>query len=549
MISRRTFLLGLLGGSGAIVAARGLGPLSAGPQIAGQILGPAHQLGHLLRDRQALAALIAKPVSSSRETNVAIVGGGIAGLSAGWWFLKKGVNDFTIIELEPEVGGNSRSGNSPISPYPWGAHYVPVPNRESEFVRELLIDLGVAVQGSPDQPPEYHEQYLCAAPQERLYIHGKWQNGLVPTVGVTASDRAQITQFFTTVDNYRHMRGSDGRLAFTIPLAHSSQDEALLKLDLITMKEFVDAKGWSSPYLRWLINYSCRDDYGAPYDAVSAWAGIHYFASRRPWATNVDSEEVLTWPEGNGWLVDKLKRLTAKHTVTNLMVFNISRHNGSLRLLCVDPLLSTIHEVIARQVIFSSPCFTASSVIDQSDQLLQPPRYSPWMVANITLDISRGSHDSTLGYSNAKGFAWDNVLYHSSSLGYVVANHQQLKRQGDQVVLTYYQPLDHLPPAAARTEALTRTHDSWVSQLVQDLSTAHPTIESKILSLDVWLWGHGMICPTPGTIWRSKPRELGGVLLAHSDQSGISIFEEAQYQGITAADLAIKNLSHLPTSI
>jgi len=29
-------------------------------------------------------------------------------------------------------------------------------------------------------------------------------------------------------------------------------------------------------YLRWYVDYGCRDDYGAPASATSAWAGVHY---------------------------------------------------------------------------------------------------------------------------------------------------------------------------------------------------------------------------------------------------------------------------------
>ena len=40
------------------------------------------------------------------------VGGGIAGLSAAWRFLKAGFRDFVLLELESDPGGTARSGNS-----------------------------------------------------------------------------------------------------------------------------------------------------------------------------------------------------------------------------------------------------------------------------------------------------------------------------------------------------------------------------------------------------------------------------------------------------
>ena len=40
------------------------------------------------------------------------------------------------------------------------------------------------------------------------------------------------------------------------------------------------ARASTDPQLRWYLDYCCRDDYGAGMAQVSAWAGIHYFASR-----------------------------------------------------------------------------------------------------------------------------------------------------------------------------------------------------------------------------------------------------------------------------
>jgi hypothetical protein len=55
-----------------------------------------------------------------------------------------------------------------------------------------------------------------------------------------------------------------------------------------------------------------------------------------------------------------------------------------------------------------------------------------------------------------------------------------------------------------------------------------------------------MIRPTPGFIWgaarREAARPLGPVHFAHSDLSGLSIFEEAQWRGIAAAEAVLAAL-------
>ena len=52
------------------------------------------------------------------------------------------------------------------------------------------------------------------------------------------------------------------------------------------------------------------------------------------------------------------------------------------------------------------------------------------------------------------------------------------------------------------------------------------------------LWGHAMIAPVKGFIsakLKQTKTPAQGLYFAHSDQSGISIFEEAFYHGIQAA--------------
>ena len=125
-----------------------------------------HALGHRLREGGFPAP------AETRRVGVLIVGGGISGLSAAWRLANAGVDDFLVLEIDSEPGGNSRAGQSPMVAYPWGAHYLPLPTKESVHVRRLLAELGV-LQGDPAaEKPHYDERFLCATPQERVYRNG-----------------------------------------------------------------------------------------------------------------------------------------------------------------------------------------------------------------------------------------------------------------------------------------------------------------------------------------------------------------------------------------
>ena len=520
-VTRRGFL-------GTAAAALVAGCEHGARTYSGSILGAGAVLGHRVRDGGL-------PVpTETEETGVVIVGGGIAGLAAARRLHRHGRRDFVLLELEPTVGGNATSGRNAVSAYPWGAHYLPLPNDEATEVRELLEELGLITGKAPDGTPTFQEEALCADPMERLFDCGRWQEGLVPLLGISAEDRAQYARFAAQTEALRQTRGTDGLPAFAIPIDRSSRD--FLPLDQMTMAAWMDREGYTSAPLRWQVDYSCRDDYGAGAAQVSAWAGLHYFASRRGRAANASRDAVLTWPEGNGWLAARLADPVRDRIRTGCAVFAIDPDGAAVDYFL--PAENRSRRLRAKAVVCCAPRFVAQHLV----RGLPPAAglaYSPWMVANVTLDALPAGRGTAL--------AWDNVIRDSRSLGYVVATHQSLQQVPHQTVLTHYWPLDEGTPADARSRALARTHAEWCRQIVADLQLGHPGVEEHIRNIDVWLWGHGMIRPVPGFIsgaTRVTMRQpFGRVHFAHSDQSGISIFEEAYTRGVEAADTILSTLA------
>ncbi len=495
--------------------------------------GATHSVGHLLRE-----ALQRKP-SRTEQTKVAIVGGGIAGLSAAWRLDRAGMYDYTLLELEPHLGGNSASGKNKLSEYPWGAHYVPVPGKEATWVHTLFEELGV-ITGWENGGPVYNEYYLCHDPDERLLINGRWQEGLVPHRGVPATEVAQQKKFFAEVERLRWARGAGGKPAFAIPLALSSNDPAYTKLDTISADVYLKGMDIDSEYLLWYLDYCCRDDFGLALGKTSAWAMLHYFAARRPWGANVESDSVLTWPAGNGWLVQQLSARLKGELMTNTLVTKIVNEGNGCRLQYYDVLRKEVVEVVADYIIYAAPQFSVPYVLpalrDVVKKRLPHFTYQPWLVANITLE------GYPVGYGEL--LAWDNVRYKSPGLGYVVATQQRLEQHLAGTVITYYHALAAGTAHEERKLALERSNAEWAEMVVTELEHMHPGISKAIRSLDLWIWGHGMVGPQPGFIWGSTTerarqaaaKPYGRIHFAHSDLSGISIFEEAQWQGIRAAE-------------
>ena len=390
-LSRRNFLLG----SAGILSAPLFGcSTSPSPRPLGKIVGGPASVGHRLR-----GGSFPSPTRSERS-EIIIVGGGVAGLSAAWWLKRLGHNDFRILELHSEVGGNSLSGENATSPYPWGAHYVPIPNKESEYVRILFEELGVIESYDSSGAPLFKEEYLCAAPTERLYRNGKWQEGLIPIERVSSADRDQYHYFFEVIHQFRHAVGGDGKRAFAIPMELSSRDPLYTALDKISFKEYLSSLSITSETLLWYLEYCCRDDYGSTLEVTSAWAGIHYFAARKGWAGNAGEQDLVTWPEGNGWLVKKLREISREHITTNALVFNISRSEAGVGISYVDAVTNEACELKGSAAIVCTPRFVAGHVVEElrnnHPEYLRAFEYSPWMVANLTLDEPFEANDIPL---------------------------------------------------------------------------------------------------------------------------------------------------------
>jgi glycine/D-amino acid oxidase-like deaminating enzyme len=491
---------GFLASSGAAAGAAILGCRKSARPIAGSFVNDSWALGHRLRDHGPFA-----PPSLTLSIPVVIVGAGIAGLSAAWRLRNRGLDEFVLLEMEPEAGGTSRSGKNAISEFPWAAHYVPVPNRNARIERELFHEIGLIL---PDG--RWNEQHICRAPEERIFIDGAWQEGL-HTDGLDRYAPDEFSRFHDLIARYRDSE------VFTIPIALGSE---LADLDLISMAAWVEQHGFTSRHLRWYIDYACRDDYGASMDRVSAWTGIHYFACR-----DDDQDLVFTWPEGNGWIVKQLMARVGRHVRTSEPVFRISRRGRRIEVLTERAAYT------ADAVIFAAPTFLAPHVVEGMPPL-DPHvwQYSPWLTANIVLDRPPKS----LGR-----VAWDNVCFESPTLGYVVANHQSGRFDGP-MVWTFYWALSEKDPAEMRALLLTRDWPYWRDAILRDLELTHPDIRECVSRIDVMRLGHAMARPVVGSIFHGERRRVaeqtGPLVFANTDLSGFAIFEEAQHRGVLAAD-------------
>lgn len=499
--------------------------------IPGSIVGASAAIGHLLRDKTFERPAVFK------ERKVVIVGGGISGLSAAMHLDKAGVEEVLLLELEDHTGGNAASGSNEYSKFPYGAHYVPIPNNQLTDYMAFLEEAGV-ITGYDNGLPVYNELYLCHDPEDRLYINGKWQEGIVPNHGLSDTSKQQFFRFFEEMSRLRKEKGKDGKDAFAIPVDHSSTDPLYTALDQLTFKEWLTRQGFLADELLWYANYCTLDDFGTTIEQISAWAGIHYFAARKGLAANAHYDDVLTWEQGNGFLAEQLLKRSKAEIRTNSLVVAVEEMDGKVELIYYDVHNKVIKGLRCDQCIIAAPQFVNARMLVNADpervgKVQANMQYSPWIVANLKVKAG-------LEERSGVDLSWDNVIYGGNGLGYVDAGHQKISLSQPVKNLTYYKPLKGASNAEARKMALAKQHKDWVDEILSDLQKVHPNLEQQLLQADIALWGHAMIQPLPGWIWGGARKSLqqsiaNKIHFAHTDIAGVSIFEEAFYQGLNAA--------------
>ena len=497
-------------------------------RVDGRWIGDNAALGHRVRDARA------SPPANARERrcDVLVVGSGIAGLSAARALQRAGIADFAMLELEDQPGGNSRGHAMHGLRCPLGAHYLPLPGPSAPHIQAWLVEIGLAKQTPAGL--KWDERQLCHSPQERLFIDDRWQEGLLPNVARDSATQAQYRLLAKALTDA-------GKLGFALPSSRAPWTPAHAALDAVTGAQWLRAQGLVDPLVVGYLDYCCRDDYGAGLDTVSAWALVHYFASRHGFAAPGDdsseTEPVLTWPDGNAPLAQALRQPYADRVQTGRAVFRIDEGLHDVTAWAFAG--NEVERWSARHVIVATPLFIAAHVLAAPPASLvaaaKAQRRAPWMVANLRLD------DLPLDRVGAP-LSWDNVIHGGRSLGYVDAQHQSLGRVVGERLWTAYCAF----PDTDRRRLLEMSWQDATQLILDDLRPVHPDLADRLVQVDIVRHGHAMAIPTPGqrssAALAAIPDSAARVSFAHADLSAYSVFEEAFTRGDAAGRRAARAL-------
>jgi hypothetical protein len=249
----------------------------------------------------------------------------------------------------------------------------------------------------------------------------------------------------------------------------------------------------------------------------------------------------VTWPDGNGALVRHLAE--GQSIERGIAVIDVDEGGRMIAIAPDGPL-----GIEADAVIVATPAFVTNRIVRaRRGGILGSPSslrvgtarssgpapgagdYGAWAVANVHLRARPGER------GRGAPPAWDNVFRDSPSLGYVSATHQRGRDRGP-TVWTWYYPFTDDDPASVRRKLAGAGYEDWAEVILADLGRAHPDVRDHVDHIEVAFWGHGMIRPRVGaSARRPSHAPIGRIHFAHTDLSGLALFEEAFDHGLRAA--------------
>ncbi len=457
--------------------------------------GDNFERGHQLRD----CDLPAFPVESERSVEFAIVGGGIAGLTAAHYLRD---HDFLLLEQYADLGGQSRGGSFQGIDYSWGPATINVPRDSME---ELLDELNL----SP---------VILSANRNRFYLNEKWVTDVEEADDSFHKDCRRLIEQASPI--WRQIKETKPG----IPLV----DAQLLKLDATTFAQSLT--GFNPQFMSWLDSM-CRANNCLDIDNISALAGYI-----------VAEDLVLPKAVFRGGNTAIARALVAairdqKHRCqNNAFVWSIEISNQGASIVYSDK-NNSLHRVKCRHVIVTTPPLVSARTLKNVDNASKAKmlsfKYGSYLVANclLTKAVFKGAFASWL----ARPLAFSNILIAETP-------YRQLDQYTGSMgsVLTVYQP--YVPGSEGRSLLLEGESARFGRQISEGLNQFADDLPAVLEEIVLSRWGHAMVATNVGFFKRMSSLCASSdsqFSLAHNSSQGMPTAESAVAAARRAVDQAL----------
>jgi hypothetical protein len=276
-ITRRDFLNGVLIGASTLAAGRFVGgcgndeePVPGVPPGVDQ-RESTFDTCHAIRDGQVWEL----PTASGELYDCIVMGAGISGLVAAWHLGRSGMQNVLVLEKETAVGGVAKMATDGGRPFALGAAYSVMPYNDQLYA--LYEDLGIITGYDADELPIIADGYLVEPPGNNSFIEGQWVSDSwgegIASLPLPANVIADLQAFCEEMVVMYDYVGTDELLGFDTPSDASTTDAAIRALDVMSLLEYVESKGWDPGVSEFFDPY-CRSSLGTTHDQISAWGAI-----------------------------------------------------------------------------------------------------------------------------------------------------------------------------------------------------------------------------------------------------------------------------------
>ena len=504
----------------------------------GELIEESYSIAHRLRDGTLEIPSSLLPEGPLHDAIV--LGGGVSGLMAGWELLRGGLSDVVLYEKEGYIGGNARKGHANDTDYTCATWSLVRP--KDAFLKRLYQDLGIITGLAADGTPRIDPRLVGPGPDSNTLIDGTWYPdpllggeaaAIIGRLPLSAKDKSDEIDFYNDLDAWAKKRGSDGKPAFAMPVEEGSRDPDILALDRITMLEYARRKGWGERALANVEDWS-TSDIGGTSSEVSAYGFLSFNSLGQ-------GGEDITLPGGNAWAADRLaERVGRDRLRAGWMAVRVENLKDEVRVTLIDPLTGRFSARRARSVVIACPKHITGRIVPElaaagRDTYLNY-RYGALLMGAVSVRRTPRLKGAPL--------AWFNGGRGRLIQGFLVADYNSDRwRKGDPGrpnVLCLWAPLGG---RATRADLLEKPWSHWADLMAADLEAMVPGIHADITRLDIYVWGHHMVIPSPGFLTgdarRALTRPLGRITFAHSDRNGMPSFELATRAGYDAAREAL----------